>query len=96
MTYYLLTALVILLQIGDMMTTMYVLNHGGHEVNPAMVWLFSKVGVLTGLILKVVILSGLAIVVMLFSPMGLIAMAVIYVGIVGWNSYQVFIAVNQK
>ena len=90
MTCYLLTTLVIILQIGDMMTTMYVLNNGGRELNPVMAWVFSKVGVLAGLSIKAILVSALAILALLFSPVGLIVMAAIYVAVVGWNCYQVF------
>ena len=89
MIYYLLTALVILLQIGDMMTTMYALKQGGCEANPVMAWVFSKVGVLVGMVSKGVIIAALAIACLLFSPVGLIVMAAIYVAVVGWNCYQI-------
>jgi len=83
-----LLILFIALQIADCVTTVKILSAGGTEVNPIMAKLFGLVGVVPGLI----IMKGIIIVAMyiasLYQPWLLIPAVVLYVGIVGWNAYQ--------
>ena len=77
------------LQIGDVLTTEKILGSGGKELNPVMNWLFTKFGMHNVLVTKAVLITTLAIVADAVAPDALIPMAVIYVGVVGWNLYQI-------
>lgn len=50
--------MLIVVQIVDAITTIKILERGGKELNPAMAWLFEKMGVIEGLfVVKTVICS---------------------------------------
>jgi len=80
--------LFILLQIADCLTTVYILKQGGREINPFMNWLFGKVGILAALIgMKLIVTIALVAVWNEWLTLGLDAA---YLGVVGWNSYQIY------
>jgi len=82
---YILFAIFIILQFLDFWTTYHVIKSGkGHEGNPVMAWLFSKIGVIGGFALVKV----LAIVAMWFVKDVLFAISlinIIYVYVVYMN-----------
>jgi len=85
-----LLVFLVLLQIGDVITTKIILDGGGREVNGVMRYFFNKYGVDNGLVGKVVVVVALGIFSLKYAPLALIPMCVIYVGVVGWNTYQIF------
>ena len=55
---YVLAALLCILQIIDLYTTVKILNKGGKELNPVLVWAFTKFGVLpTMIVIKALVIS---------------------------------------
>lgn len=85
----------ILLQIADCLTTIYILGKGGNEVNPMMNWLFTKIGMRETLVIIKSGVVALLLVVTKLAPevsalMALLVCNVIYLGVVGWNSYQIW------
>ena len=78
----------ILLQIADSLTTVHILKNGGREANPFMAWLFDKLTVAGGLsLLKVVVIL---VVFVAWNEWLLFGLDAVYVGVVGWNTYQIF------
>ena len=87
------TLLIILigaLQIGDVITTEYLLNHGGSELNPVMKRLFIKFGMHNVLVVKALTVVVGSILLAEILPMALIALVVVYVAVVAWNTYQIW------
>lgn len=78
----------ILLQIADCLTTIYLLKGGGREVNPILAWAFDKVGIATTLVVIKGVLVSLMFV--LWSEWMTLALNVWFLGIVSWNSYQIW------
>ena len=76
------------LQIGDVVTTEKILNNGGKELNPIMNWFFTHFGFHNVLVTKAVLVVAISVLLSKFSPIALIFVSVIYVGVVGWNIYQ--------
>ena len=78
----------ILLQIADSLTTVYILKQGGREANPFMNWLFDKIGIPAALaVMKVFVIIAVFIAWDEWLTFGL---TVAYMGVVGWNSYQIY------
>jgi hypothetical protein len=78
-----------LLQLGDGLTTYYVISRGGQELNKIMAYLFSKVGMVPALIIKgifVVIVGWIGGTASIWS---LCLLIVMYLAVVGWNLYQI-------
>jgi hypothetical protein len=96
MIYYILTALVIVLQLIDMATTMHILGRGGYEANPVMDKLFKLVGVKAGLTIKVAWVSAIALILLHYEPIGVVILALMYIAVVAWNLYQVFYVMRAK
>jgi hypothetical protein len=88
--YLILLILICLLQVGDGLTTEHILNRGGKELNPIMNWLFTKFDMRNVLVVKALIVSLAAIFAYNYAPIALIPVAIIYVAVVGWNSYQIY------
>jgi hypothetical protein len=87
------TLLIILigaLQIGDVITTEYLLNCGGSELNPVMKWLFAHCGMHAVLIVKALLVLTMSILVSKYQPIALLAIAGLYVAVVAWNTYQIW------
>jgi hypothetical protein len=85
-----LLVFLVLLQIGDVVTTKIILDGGGREVNGVMRYFFNKYGVDNSLVGKVVVVVALGFFSLKYAPLALIPMCVVYVGVVGWNTYQIF------
>jgi hypothetical protein len=88
---YILLAIFIALQAGDFYTTYNILKTGkGYEANPALAWVFSKIGYVTGL----AIFKGLAIAVGVYAAQFwngyyvLIPAVALYAWVV-YNNYKV-------
>ena len=90
MTNGILFALFVILQCIDFYTTYTILKTGkGHEANPILAWVFSKIGYPLGL----VVFKGLCIVIGFFLLPYWYALAllnVLYLWVV-WNNYKVMI-----
>lgn len=86
----LLLIAVVLLQAGDIFTTIHIIGHGGHELNPVMVWLFSKFGTVATLVTKGLLISTMAVVSYVAFPLALLALVTLYAAVVGWNCYQIW------
>jgi hypothetical protein len=84
--------LLVVLQIGDTLTTRHILNKGGRELNSVMAWAFSKIGMMPALIIKSIFVTALGWLAYKESPIALVFVAVLYVFVVSWNSYQIFIS----
>lgn len=78
----------ILLQIADSLTTVHILKNGGREANPFMNWLFGKIGIPASLALMK--LLTLALVFVAWNEWLTLGLNAIYIGVVGWNTYQIF------
>ena len=79
----------LLLQAGDFYTTKRILQNGGRELNPAMDWLFKKLGLTKGLLLgKAVGVIAFVILYNVGSLEGLWGLVVFYAIIVIHNAYQ--------
>jgi hypothetical protein len=85
-----LAILLSLLQVADAATTYKILNNGGRELNPVMDWLFKRFGMLNVLAVKVVLVTIAGIYLYITFPVGLIPLCILYVGVVGWNTYQIY------
>ncbi len=85
-----LIILITALQVGDLLTTEKILSNGGKELNPVMSWLFNKYGMHNVLVGKAVLIVIIAVLLSKLAPIGLIPIAAIYVGVVTWNSYQIW------
>jgi hypothetical protein len=88
---YILLAIFIALQAGDFYTTYNILKTGkGYEANPALAWVFSKIGYVTGL----TIVKGMAVAVGIYAAQFwngyyvLAPMTALYTWVV-WNNYKV-------
>ena len=88
---YILLAIFIALQAGDFYTTYNILKTGkGYEANPALAWVFSKIGYVTGL----TIVKALAIAVGVYAAQFwngyyvLAPMTALYAWVV-YNNYKV-------
>ena len=84
-----LAILLALLQVGDVVTTERILKNG-RELNPIMAWLFTKFGMHNVLVVKAVVVTSIGVMFAVTYPIVLIPLFVLYVGVVGWNSYQLF------
>jgi len=84
----LLVLLLMALQVGDVLTTLKILQNG-RELNPLMNWLFIKLGMKEVLLAKAVVVSCIGIWLWTVYPIVLIPLCVLYIGVVGWNSYQI-------
>ncbi len=84
-----LALLLAILQIGDVLTTEKILQNG-RELNPVMNWLFTKFGMHNVLVVKAVVVTSIGVMLSVLYPIVLIPLCVLYVGVVGWNSYQLF------
>ena len=89
-TYEYLVMLLAVLQLGDVVTTERILKAGGTELNPIMNWLFYKFGISSTLIFKAILVTIGGIVLMEVAPIALIFIDVLYIGVVAWNSYQLW------
>ena len=77
----------ILLQIADSLTTVHILKNG-KELNPVMAWLFDKFGIPAALaVIKLIVLIAVFIAWNEWLTLGL---DIAYLGVVGWNSYQIY------
>ena len=85
---YILLAIFIALQAGDFYTTYTIIKTGkGHEANPILAWIFSKIGYSTGL----AIVKGTAIVIgflLLQYWYALAILDILYVWVV-YNNFKV-------
>jgi len=80
-----------LLQIGDALTTLYILNNGGRELNPIMNWLFKVFKTPTNaFIVKGLITFIIGIFLAFESFIVLVIVIVFYVLLVSWNLYHVY------
>jgi hypothetical protein len=86
----LLAILLSLLQVADAVTTYKILNNGGRELNPVMDWLFKRFGMLNVLVIKVIAISLGGVYLYLTYPLVLIPLCLLYVAVVGWNTYQIY------
>ena len=84
-----LAFLLAFLQVGDVVTTEKILQNG-KELNPIMNWLFTKFGMHNVLVVKAVVVTSIGVMLSVLYPIVLIPLCVLYVGVVGWNSYQLF------
>ena len=84
-----LAILLAFLQVGDVVTTEKILQNG-RELNPIMNWLFTKFGMHNVLVVKAVVVTSIGVMFAVLYPIVLIPLCVLYVGVVGWNSYQLF------
>ena len=84
-----LAILLAFLQVGDVVTTEKILQNG-RELNPVMNWLFTKFGMHNVLVVKAVVVTSIGVMLAVTYPIVLIPLCVLYVGVVGWNSYQLF------
>jgi hypothetical protein len=78
-----------LLQIADATTTYLILSKGGKELWKPMAWVFSKIGILPGLIVMKLILVGFMTALLLYGgiftmPL-LTIICVAYIGVVVFN-----------
>jgi len=78
------------LQVGDVLTTMKILGNGGKELNPVMNWLFTKFGVHNALVVKAVVVTCIGVMFYMLMPIILIPVCLLYIGVVGWNTYQIY------
>ena len=78
----------ILLQIADSLTTVHILKNDGREANPLLAWLFDKVGMISSLIAMKLITIG--VVAWAWNLWITAALCVFYMGVVSWNSYQIW------
>lgn len=86
----LLLVFLVVLQIGDVITTKIILEKGGREVNGVMRYFFNKYGVDNSLAGKVVVVSACGFLSLKYFAYMLIPFCLLYVGVVGWNTYQIF------
>lgn len=91
-TMILLFVLYVLLQIADAYLTARVIDNGGMEVNPVMVWLISKTGLRNAMPVKTIvgIAAGYAVYLsgVVFIMAGLV---VFYIVVVGNNYHTVYV-----
>ena len=80
--------LFILLQIADSLTTVHILKQGGREANPVLAWLFDKVGMIPSLVVMKLLAIGA--VTWAWDEWLTFGLTVAYMGVVGWNSYQIY------
>ena len=80
--------LFILLQIADCLTTVHILKQGGREANPVLAWLFDKVGMIPSLVVMKLLAIGA--VTWAWNEWITLGVTVWYLGVVGWNSYQIW------
>jgi hypothetical protein len=85
-----LAILLSLLQVADAATTYKILNKGGRELNPVMDKLFKRFGMLNVLVFKVILVSMAGVYLYITFPLALIPLCILYVGVVAWNTYQIY------
>ena len=78
-----------LLQIGDVLTTEKILKNG-RELNPVMAWLFTKFGMHKVLVVKAFVVTCIGVLLSVAYPLALVPLCIIYIGVVGWNCYQIY------
>jgi hypothetical protein len=83
-----LLILLILLQIADCLTTVHILKNGGREANPMMNWLFNKIGTIPSLVIMKLLVIG--VMVWAWNIWATLVAVVLYLGVVGWNLYQIW------
>ena len=90
-----LLILFIMLQVADCYTTIRILGSGGIEANPILAGLFDKIGIPETLsIMKCVVIAAMLVLTKLVDTatslwvLGICDL--VYIGVVGWNSYQIF------
>ena len=84
-----LAILLAFLQVGDVVTTEKILQNG-KELNPIMNWLFTKFGMHEVLVIKAFVVTCIGVWLAVTLPIVLIPLCVLYVGVVGWNCYQIY------
>jgi hypothetical protein len=79
--------LFVLFALGDSALTLYVLSHGGSEVNPFEAWLGGKIGAPAA---QVVTKAALFVAAWFFvkNLWGMVTLAATFAAVVAWNSYQ--------
>jgi hypothetical protein len=85
-----LLVFLVLLQIGDVITTKIILDGGGREMNGIMKYFFDKYGIDNSLVGKVVVVTACGFLALKYFAFMLIPFCLLYVGVVGWNTYQIF------
>lgn len=82
------------LQVGDVLTTTRVIGNGGKELNPVMNWFFGKFGMHNVLVGKAFLVTCAGVFLALYDSVetswALGICVALYVGIVSWNSYQIY------
>ena len=79
--------LFILLQIADSLTTVHILKNG-KELNPFLNWAFEKIGI--GATLAIIKTVAVILVTAVWNEWLTFGLDVFYIGVVGWNSYQIY------
>lgn len=75
-----------LLQAADAYLTTHILKHGGRELNPAMDWIFDRIGVVPGLIITKALFVVVLIAIMPYAPLYVyVGIALAYTGLVANN-----------
>jgi len=92
---YVLLTIFIVLQYGDFWTTYNVIKTDkGHEGNPFMAWIFSKIGVIKGFaVVKCIVISLLAFVVYKNTSIAIaifLVVANLFYAKVVFNNYKIF------
>lgn len=80
---FLLTAL----QVADAFLTVKILKGGGQELNPVMRWVMGKLGVVGAM--AAVKTPFVLLVAAVWNENLTFWVCVLYIGVVGWNTYQV-------
>ena len=79
--------LLIALQVADAFLTVKILKDGGQELNPVMRWVMGKLGVVNAL--AAVKTPFVLLVAAVWNETLTFWVCVLYIGVVGWNTYQV-------
>lgn len=81
-----LGVVLVLLQVGDILTTRYGLRHGAVELNPIARWAFRHLGFGGAAVIKMMIVAGVAWMwVDVNYPWALLGMVYLFCFICGWN-----------
>ena len=85
----LILIITVALIVADFITTYRgMTKRGATELNPALGWLFDKLGILPVLILTHAAGVGISVMFYLFAPIYLLVATAFYAGLFGWNMYQ--------
>ena len=79
--------LLIALQVADAFLTVKILKDGGQELNPVMRWVMGKLGVVGAM--AAVKTPFVLLVAAVWTETLTFWVCVLYIGVVGWNTYQV-------